>query len=136
VTVWPPQFLEVKMTNTKIAFVTDDEKSISNHFGMAALYRVAHVRSGKVISMETRTKAHHEIHPDHAGRQENHSHADMFAPIGDCQVLVAGGMGSPAHEKALSAGLQVILTGGEIQPALEAYLAGTLASDARRIHTH
>ncbi len=124
------------MTETKIAFVTEDEKTISSHFGMAALYRVAQLRDGKLVSVETRAKPHHETHPDHAhGAEHGDRHADMFAPIGDCQLLVVGGMGSPAHDKALSAGLKVILAGGEIQPALEAYLAGNLVSDERRVHT-
>jgi predicted Fe-Mo cluster-binding NifX family protein len=58
----------------------------------------------------------------------------MFAPIRDCQVLLAGGMGEPAYQKALAAGLQVILTGGTIQNALQAWLKGELQTDLRRIH--
>ncbi|GAB4480261.1 MAG: hypothetical protein OHK0031_01290 [Anaerolineales bacterium] len=124
------------MTDIKIAFATEDEKTISNHFGMAAFYRVAQLREGQLISLETRAKPHHESHPDHAHGAEHGgvSHGDMFAPIGDCQILVVGGMGSPAHAGALSAGLQVILASGEIQSALAAYQRGNLASDDRRIH--
>lgn len=123
------------MTETKIAFVTEDEKNISSHFGMAALYRVAQLHDGKLVSVETRAKPHHETHPDHThGAESGDRHADMFAPIEDCQLLVVGGMGGPAHDKALSAGLKIILTGGEIQAALEAYLAGNLVSDERRVH--
>jgi predicted Fe-Mo cluster-binding NifX family protein len=60
----------------------------------------------------------------------------MFAPISDCQVLIAGGMGSPALEAARSAGLEVILAGGTIKAALESYLRGTLQGDPSRVHTH
>jgi predicted Fe-Mo cluster-binding NifX family protein len=60
----------------------------------------------------------------------------MFEVIADCHVLLAGGMGVPAWEKARSAGLQVILTGGKIEDALKAYANGALTSDERRLHQH
>lgn len=58
----------------------------------------------------------------------------MFAPIQDCQVLLAGGMGEPAYQRALAAGLNVILTGGKITEAVDLFLKGNLSSDLRRIH--
>ncbi len=61
----------------------------------------------------------------------------MFAPIADCQVLIAGGMGQPAYDHAISAGLEVVMTGEKsISAALEAYRNGLLMSDPRRIHRH
>ncbi len=45
-------------------------------------------------------------------------------------------MGTPALEKAQAAGLEVILTGGDILAGVQAYLAGQLTSDLRRIHRH
>ena len=60
----------------------------------------------------------------------------MFDVIADCQVLVAGGMGEPAYQCALGRGLEVFLTGEwKITAALQAYKAGTLASDLRRVHS-
>jgi len=58
----------------------------------------------------------------------------MYAPISDCQVLLCGGMGTPAHENAEAAGLKVIMTSGKISDAVQSYLAGSLTSDPRRIH--
>jgi predicted Fe-Mo cluster-binding NifX family protein len=60
----------------------------------------------------------------------------MFEPIGDCRVLVAGGMGTPAWERARSAGLEVVLAGGSIAEALAQFARGTLTSDERRLHQH
>lgn len=61
----------------------------------------------------------------------------MFAPLSDCQVLIAGGMGSPAHDHALSMGLQVLLPAEKnIQNALAMFQRGELKSDPRRIHNH
>lgn len=61
----------------------------------------------------------------------------MFSVIADCQVLVAGGMGEPAYQRAQAYGLEVYLTGEwKIDAALAAYQAGELKSDLRRVHAH
>jgi len=60
----------------------------------------------------------------------------MFAPVTDCQVLICGGMGSPAYAKAQAAGLDIVLTGGEIRATVQAYLDGKISSDERRVHKH
>lgn len=127
----------------KIAVVTEDGKRISSHFGMAPRYKVFTVDENRIVAEEDREKPHHKRHPDHGtnhGSDHDHSHSpghtDMFAPLEDCRVLLAGGMGSPAHRKALEVGLEVVLTGGEIRPAVEAYLREELPSDLRRVHQH
>jgi len=124
------------MNPTRIALVSDDQKTISAHFGMAAWYVVYEIQDGQITHQESRAKPHHEQHPDHEHGHAEHSHDDMFAPITDCQVLICGGMGTPAYQKAESAGLQVILAGGEISAAAQTYLSGKLNSDPRRVHHH
>ncbi len=119
----------------KIAVATEDQQNISNHFGRAPQYRIITVEQSNIMGNEVRSKPYHsqqEPHPAGA----NHSHDDMFAPIADCQVLICGGMGTPAYDKAQAAGLNVILTGGGIEAAVQAYLSGVLTSDLRRIHQH
>jgi predicted Fe-Mo cluster-binding NifX family protein len=126
------------MSVIKIAAVTDDGQSLSNHFGMAAQYVVIDVEAGQILSQETRQKPHHTIHPDHS-KEHAHSeqlHEDMFAPIRDCQVLLVGGMGSGAHAKAVGAGLEIVLIGGSIADAVENYLNGAAASNDMRLHRH
>ena len=126
------------MSVIKIAAVTDDGQILSNHFGMAAQYVVIETEAGRVLSQETRQKPHHAIHPDHS-KEHAHSeqlHEDMFAPIRDCQVLLVGGMGSGAHAKAVSAGLEIVLIGGSIADAVERYLNGAAASNDMRLHRH
>lgn len=116
----------------KIAFATDDGKTISAHFGKAPYYAVVETLDGKMVAQEVRAKAHHGHDHEHG---HGHDHADMFASIQDCQVLVAGGMGTPAYEAALARGLQVIVTDQhDITIAAQAYLSGTLPVDRQRIH--
>lgn len=125
-------------THLKIAAVTEDGQTISSHFGMAPAYRVFTVSAGQVTGQEDRPKPHHERHPQHEeGHTHTHQpHPDMFAPVSDCQVLLCGGMGEPAYNKALAAGLQVVLAGGSLDTAVSSYLNGSLASEAHRIHHH
>ena len=121
----------------KIAAVTEDGTNLSNHFGMAPFYRVFTAEAGQILVEETRPKPHHSSYPDHSnGGHGAHGHVDMFAPVIDCQVLLCGGMGTRAYQKAQAAGMQVVLTGGEMRAAVEAYLAGQLVSDLGRIHNH
>lgn len=126
------------METMKIAVVTDDGETITSHFGMAGLYRVFTIENGKVVTDDTRSKPHHAVHPDHldVAHAMQHNHDDMLAPIRDCQVMLCGGMGSPAYQKAVNTGLEVILTGGRISDAVQSYLSGTLNSDSHRIHQH
>jgi predicted Fe-Mo cluster-binding NifX family protein len=122
---------------TKIAVVTKDELNVSAHFGMAPLYRVFTIEAGKIVNRETRAKPHHERHPEHGSHEHRqHNHTDMFAPIADCQAVIVAGMGGPAFAKAQALSLAVILTSGEIETTIQAYLDGDLQSDQTRIHIH
>jgi predicted Fe-Mo cluster-binding NifX family protein len=139
------------MTNkiTRIAFPSDDGETISRHFGKAHTFTVAVVQSDGEAVFEQRERRH--LQPDHQHESPLFQLAEpasphgsgpalgfgIFAEINDCQVLIAGGMGQPAYDRATAQGLEVILTGEKtIQAALEAYRAGRLASDMRRVHKH
>ncbi len=124
----------------KIAVVTqEDGEQISSHFGMAPRVRVYQVEDGVVVASELREKPHHaqhHHHDHHAGASHN-GHglgAQMIAALQDCQVLICGGMGQPAYQRAREAGLEVVLAGGRAVDAVQAYLGGELESDPRRIH--
>ena len=89
----------------KIAAISDDGTTISQHFGRAQLYVVVTVEDGKIVSKETRDKAGHrtfaaqESHGSaHSGRHgydagSQAKHKSMAETISDCQALLAGGMG-------------------------------------------
>ena len=121
----------------KIAVVTEDFVNISSHFGRAPFYQVFTVQDGKIIQDEHRAKAYHgQVAEPRHDHEHHHNHADMLDPIRDCQVLICGGMGLPAFEKAQEAGLQVVLTGGLMDNAVKAFLEGVLFNDLRRVHRH
>ena len=121
----------------KIAIITENGTRISSHFGRAPLVKIYTVENGQVLAEEERQKAH--FTGDHHHDANHHHHgkgAQMFQTFTDCQVLICGGMGQPALDKAQNAGLEVYLSGGEIETALQQYLRGELISDPRRVHPH
>ena len=130
----------------KIAAITEDGTTISQHFGRAPLYVVVTVEDGKVTNKETRDKAGHhtfaahqsdtapgERHGYDAGAQTRH--ASMAETIADCQVLIAGGMGWGAYESLKSYNIEPVVTDIEnIDEAVNLYSAGKLPNLMERLH--
>ena len=131
----------------KIAAISEDGTTISQHFGRAPYYLVVTVEDGKVVSKEQRDKAGHHTfaagqHPDTApGERHGYDtgaqsrHATMAQSIGDCQVLIAGGMGWGAYESLKSRGIETIVTDVEnIEEAVRLYVEGELLNLMERLH--
>ena len=131
----------------KIAAISDDGTTISQHFGRAPYYVVVDVDDGKIISKETRDKmghhtfaAHDPDHEDASGRRgygagAESRHASMAETIKDCQVLICGGMGWGAYESMRSHNIEAIVTNLQnIDEAVELYLTGKLPNLMDRLH--
>jgi predicted Fe-Mo cluster-binding NifX family protein len=133
----------------KIAAVTDDGSTISQHFGRAPFYLVLTIEDGKVSSREQRDKPGHsqffrngEAH-GHGHGSDAHGfdqasqdrHTTMAAAISDCQVLLARGMGAGAYQSLLQAGIRPIVTDiTSIEEAAAAFIAGTIENHVDRLH--
>jgi predicted Fe-Mo cluster-binding NifX family protein len=130
----------------KIAIVSENESTISQHFGRAPFYIIETLENGKVVKKErfergaagTCACGHsqtEEPHHSHSGPESAEKHNRMVDPIADCQVLIAGGMGYGAYEALKSRGLQVFITAqSSIQKAVELYSAGKLDNLMERLH--
>ena len=130
----------------KIAAITEDGITISQHFGRAPLYLVVTVEDDKIVSKETRAKTGHhtfathhseltpgESHGYDAGSQVRH--ASMAETIADCQVLLAGGMGWGAYESMKSRNIEPVVTDVEnIDEAVKLYIEGKLTNLMERLH--
>ncbi len=130
----------------KIALITDDGKTISQHFGRAPYYLVVTIDEGKVIDRETREKMGHNQFSGH-GHEEGHGeqhgldsgshgkHAQMADIISDCQVVICGGMGTGAYESMRRLNIQPLVTDlVEIEQAIQAYIDGKLVDHTERLH--
>ena len=130
----------------KIAVISDDGATISQHFGRAQLYVVLTVEEGRVVERENRSKTGHytfaaterplapgERHGYDAGSHEKHH--SMAQTIADCQVLLAGGMGWGAYESMRGYNIEPVVTDIEsIDEAVGLYLAGKLRNLMERVH--
>ena len=131
----------------RIAVVSDDGTTISQHFGRAPLYIVVTVEEGEVIGKEERAKTGHHTfavhhHPKLApgekhgcGSGSRVRHESMAETISDCRVLIAGGMGWGARESLKEYDIEPIVTDvGNIDEAVRLYLEGKLANQTELLH--
>ena len=134
----------------KIAAVSEDGATISQHFGRAPFCVIVTVEDGKIVSRETRDKMGHaqfagEPHAKEAlggdlrghgfdpAAQSRHTH--MAAAISDCQVLLTRGMGAGAYESMKGAGIRPIVTDiVSIDEAVQAYIEGRLVDHTEELH--
>jgi predicted Fe-Mo cluster-binding NifX family protein len=134
----------------KIAAVSEDGVTISQHFGRAPFYVVVTIADGKIVFREKRDKLGHAHFSAEPQAEETHSadprghgfdpaaqnrHARMAAAIADCEVLLARGMGAGAYYSMEQAGIRPILTDlTNIDEAALAAANGTLTDHTERLH--
>jgi len=130
----------------KIAIPSDDQSSISQHFGRTAGFMIVEIDNNQVVKKEYKSNTftghaqglHEEgQHGDHA--QHNSSHAGIFSAMGDCKVVIAGGMGQRLYTDFAQRQIQVFVTSERnIDKALSLYLADNLDNNSDKCcnHTH
>ena len=132
----------------KIAIITDDEKTISQHFGRAIYYAVLTIENGQIVQREMREKLSHkhvtnESHEHTSESDQRHGfdpasqslHGQMSQAITDCEALICGGMGAGAYESIKDLGIRPIITDvEEIDTAALDYASGILANHIEKLH--
>ena len=131
----------------KIAVITDDEKTISQHFGRAQHYLVCTVENGQIVNRELREKLGHaqfanEPHsadipgqPHGMDPASHDRHILMAQAILDCKALLCRGMGMGAYESMKVAGIQPVVTDiVDIDEAVKAYIDGKIVDLVERLH--
>lgn len=130
----------------KIAVITDDGNTISQHFGRAPFYKVFTIEDGKIVNREMRDKLghnqfaeeglgehHHEQHGMDQASQDKH--ARMAGSISDCQVLLCGGMGMGAYESMRQLNIKPLVTDvRDIEAAVQAYINGSIVDHTEMLH--
>lgn len=130
----------------KIAVITDDGKTISQHFGRAGFYKVITIDNEKVVQEEMREKVghnhfsdeHHENHhhESHGLTDEHHHrHMQMADVISDCQVVICGGMGMGAYESMRRLYITPVVTDKtDIMTAVQDFMTGKLIDHTEKLH--
>jgi len=133
--------------NVKVAVITDDGNTISQHFGRAAYYLVATVENGQIVNRELRNKLGHVhfVNQAHAEEQadqphgidtaSHNKHLQMAEAITDCEALLCRGMGMGAYQSMQVRGIRPVVTDiADIDEAVLAYIAGTIVDQVERLH--
>ena len=138
----------------KIAIITEDGKTISQHFGRAPYYLVVTIENGKIAGSELREKIGHtqfagqgEGHMHQHGRGSSHEdgngfgaqahdrHMQMAEAIDDCEVLLCRGMGRGAYQSLQEAGIKPFVTEViSIDEAVTRYIQGELTDRVDKLH--
>jgi predicted Fe-Mo cluster-binding NifX family protein len=130
----------------KVAAITDDGKTISQHFGRASHYLVITVENSQIVSRELREKLGHtqfadEVHLETPGQPHgmdsasHNKHLHMAQSISDCAVVLCRGMGRGAYESMNVAGIRPIVTDiASIDDAVSAYIQGNIVDQVERLH--
>jgi predicted Fe-Mo cluster-binding NifX family protein len=119
------------LVTMKLAFPTRDDQTISAHFGKMKALIVIEVVDGAEVTRERRDMS------DMPACGSEHSHKPRFVieMISDCDVLIAGGVGTAMLDKANEAGVEVVLTRERtIAKAIDRYTTGTLDHSAQLAH--
>lgn len=95
----------------KIAIPSNDGTTVSRHFGRTRGFMIYTISDGKILSKEYKTNdftghargLHHE-------KEHQHSHAGIFNALGDCEVVIAGGMGRRLYDDFKQKNIEVYVT--------------------------
>ncbi len=130
----------------KIAAVTDDGVTISQHFGKAQYYMVLTVEDGKITAKDQRLRTNtcacgHDSGDDchgehsHQSAESQNKHMGMASAISDCDVILARGMGYGAYAGLKACNLEAIITDvANIEEAVGLYLQGKLDNYMEKLH--
>lgn len=131
----------------KIAVITDDGITISQHFGRAPYYMVVTVENGQITDRELREKLAHGqfTHQAHAPQPHgqghgqdpasHNKHVQMAHTIADCETLICGGMGMGAYNSMRALGIRPIVTSiATIDQAVLAYVKGEIEDETELLH--
>jgi predicted Fe-Mo cluster-binding NifX family protein len=133
----------------KIAVITEDGQTISQHFGRAPYYLVFTVEDKEIVSKELRDKVGHQqfAQEPHEHESENDprghgfgapsdaKHARMIEAIRDCEAVIVRGMGRGAYLAMEQANIRPFVSElADAEEAVKAYIGGTLEDHTDRLH--
>ncbi len=129
----------------KIVIPTNDQINISQHFGRTKGFLLVQVDDNKIISKAYKENnmtghaqgKHHDHHHEHHHEGHAHSHEGIFNAIGDCDVVIAGGMGRRLYQDFAVKEIPVYVTHEtNIEEAVQLLLKHQLDNDTEKCCNH
>jgi predicted Fe-Mo cluster-binding NifX family protein len=129
----------------KIACITDDGKTISQHFGRARYYAVLTIEDGVIVNREMVDKMGHthfvgQDNEEHGGQHgtdaaSHDKHVSMAEAIRGCEALLCQGMGYGAYQSMEQVGIRPVVTDiADIDAAVQAYIDGKIVDHTEKLH--
>ena len=131
----------------KIALITDDGKTISQHFGRAQHYLVATIENGQITNREIRDKLSHSHFVNQPHEEEkpgqphgmdansHNKHLQMTDAITDCEAILCRGMGRGAYESMRMRNIRPVVTDlADIDEAIMAYVNKEIVDHTEKLH--
>lgn len=112
----------------KIAIASDDEKTISSHFGRTRGFVIFEVEGKEKRSQEYRSNTFtgHAKGLEEAGHEIDR-HTPILNALRDCKAVISHGMGRRIYNDLKEAGIEVFVTEEtDVKKALDLYLNGKL----------
>jgi predicted Fe-Mo cluster-binding NifX family protein len=120
----------------KVAVATNNNTTVSQHYGRARHYLVLTVEGGEVVERDVRHRpgSGPEVGQDPTRRSSGDGRS-RAAVVADCEALIAGGMGSGAYENLMRAGVKPVLTDERtVDTAAVRFYRGDLPNLMERLH--
>jgi predicted Fe-Mo cluster-binding NifX family protein len=129
----------------KIAIPSNDKQTISAHFGRTEGFVILTIEDGEVQKSEyfinnftghSQGLQHEHEHSNDNGHVQQ-SHQGIFKAIGDCQVVIAGGMGRRLYTDFEQRKIKVFVTRERsIEKAVQLFIAENLDNDSEKCCDH
>ncbi|MEN8188073.1 MAG: NifB/NifX family molybdenum-iron cluster-binding protein [Bacteroidota bacterium] len=122
----------------KIAIPSNDQTTVSRHFGRTTGFMIFEIEGDKIITKEYKSNTftghskglHHE-------KEHNHSHSGIFNALGDCDTVIAGGMGRRLYDDFEQKGMNVFVTSeSNIDQAVELFIKNELDNNSDKTCNH
>ncbi len=142
-----------KIKMMKIAIPSNDNVTISKHFGKTKGFVICETQDNKLVKKEYKQNTFtghaqglhsadshehkHEHHHEHKHGHGHHSHNAILEAIGDCEVVIAGGMGRRLYNDLEQNDIKVFVSTEEnIDKALDMFFNGDLDNNTDTCCNH
>jgi predicted Fe-Mo cluster-binding NifX family protein len=120
-----------------------DGNLVSQHFGQSQGFIVFETEGTEILNREFRTN-HYTPHAqglcNHEGESHrgHHSHTSVLELLGDCKVVLCGGIGAGAVRALSTNGIETMIVSGiqSAEDGVTAYLTGMVIQGAKACNCH